>query len=370
MLEFIGSARLAIVLVSLLILLSAAGALLPQEGPVQPAEIAAWRVSHPAWSFIGGYLGLFKVFHSPLFLAVILLTALNTLTCTILQLFKRKNGGGAIIKTTGFALLHLSLLVLFAGGFASTAFSLDGYIVLTEGQQFSERPNHYVRLSKGPLRTATHRGFTMKLERCSAEYSPDWRLLQIHAQLRPGLKNQGDTGLLTAGINHPAEYSGFSFTLDQTGFSPLIRFSKDNRVIFESYIALKTLQEGHFREYRDTIRTPLPGKTIITLFPDHALAADGVLKKTGEEPGDPVLLVEMADNNGNVNWHRHVKLGESIELGSYRLEFAGLRRWASFRVMEDPGYPIILIGLWLGIAGLVTRYAPDVAEWFTSPGNE
>jgi cytochrome c biogenesis protein ResB len=372
LLEFIGSAKLAITLVSVLILLSIAGAMLPQEGPVQPADLDAWRTAHPFWSFIGSHLGLFQVFHSPLFLAVILLTGINTLTCTILHLLKRKNNAGsnATIKTTGFAILHLSLIVLFAGGFVSTAFSLDGYIVLTEGQHFIETPEHYLRLNRGPLRKAKHKRFKVRLERCSADYSPDWRLLQIHASLRPDEENQRIIEALRIDINNPAEYRGFSFTLDQTGFSPLIRFSKNNQLIGESYIALKTLQEGHFREYRDTVRAPLPGKMIITLYPAHTILADGEIKKTGEEPDNPALIVEVLDNSGNVNLRQTVKQGESIELGQHTLSFTGLRRWASFRVMEDPGYPIILIALWLGILGLGMRYVPEVAGWIKSPGNE
>ena len=366
----IGSSRLALVLVGLLIALSLSGAMLPQEGMYDPADITRWQEGHSLLTSILEPLGFFHVFHSIPFLITILLLGINTLTCTVNHFIK---GGGfayltgrEAVKNIGFILMHLSLIALFAGGAWTASASMDGYILLTEGQELKETPGSYLRLVKGPLRTEPHKEFLIRLNRVRIKYRQKQYPVDIasHIEIRV---NREKVRRDTVRVNHPFTCEGLTFTHDRTGFSPrlLIREKRTGRLLVNSFIALKTFRRGQVeREYRDFL--PLPffkQKVIVTLYPSHT-RVDGQVKKTGEEPENPVLLVEMEDESGGSVSMGEIFPGGWLNLGDYSLGFTELRRWTAFQVTDDPGYPVVWIALWAGVIGFIMRYIPDLKRWF------
>ena len=370
----ISSSKVALVLVLLLILLSIAGAVLPQEGLFEPAEVAGWQAQHPFVTSVFRPIGLFRAFHSVPFLIIICLLAINTLTCTI-RYFYREGGISALkgsvgVRLTGFIFLHLSLILLFSGGFWSAGATLDGYIVLTEGQTFKEEHSNYLRLVEGPLRTGHHRGFLARLKKVRVEFHKDVKRYPIHLTSTLEFRSKGNTtDVVTKGIvemNRPFTFEGLDFTQDKTGFSPrlLIREKDSGRVLVNTFVALKTFRKGQLREYRDFL--PLPffkQRVIVTLYPNHKRTENGV-EKTGEEPENPVILVETETEPGQPVLNGNVTMGNSMSLDKYEIGFIGLRRWSSFRVVEDPAYTLVWIALWLGVAALILRYIPDIKGWF------
>ena len=358
--RFLGSARLAIWLVALVILFAIAGALIPQEGLFNVLQIEEWRQLHPGTARIADLSGLFHVFRSYPFLLTIFFLWINIFICTVLHIKNREDVGRfpspGSMRIGGFALLHTSLLLLLAGGVLSAAATMDGYIILTEGQVFKETPPHYLHLQKGPLFLEKHKNFQAQLKKVTDRFSPDGYLLQSEAVLR--FKGDfNEPAPATVRINEPFTYSNVAFTLDQTGYSPRIsiRESQDAQMILHSFVALKTFKQGlNQREYRDYIRSPLLQKRVVL---------------TLEDPIRRILRVEVEREGGRMATAT-IQEGSAVDIEGYVIGFTDLRQWASFRVMEDPGYPIILIALWLGIAGLAMRYAPEVIGWFASPGND
>ncbi len=164
----IGSAKLALALIFLVMLLAIAGAIIPQEGLVWPRQIDEWQQNYPLMTGLFKPLGFFRVFLSIPFLLTIFLLALNTLTCTI-RYFAEQGywlafKGPEALKNSGFMVLHISLVLILAGGCWSAAASMDGYILLTEGQIFQESHEHYLRLREGPFRKDVHKGFRFRLD--------------------------------------------------------------------------------------------------------------------------------------------------------------------------------------------------------------
>jgi len=369
-LKVLSSSKLALALVVLLILFSLAGALLPQEGMFGPLDISRWQEQHSTITALAKPAGFFRVFHSIPFLVTIFLLAVNILTCTVQRFIKEGGisslkGKGAVCQI-GFLILHLSLIGIFAGGLMSVSASLDGYILLTEGQGIEEKHDSYLRLVEGPFRKEHHRRFVVRLKKVRIEYQKKQYLTGITSQLEI-LENREKVREGTVKVNYPFTYRGLDFTHDKTGFSPrlVIRERSNRRPLVNSFIALKTFRRGQVeREYRDFL--PLPffkQKVIVTLYPNHT-RVDGQVKKIGEEPENPILLVETEDETGKKVSRGEIPLGGSLVLGNYLLGFAELRRWTSFRVMDDPGYPVVWIALWVGIAGFIMRYIPDLRKWF------
>jgi cytochrome c biogenesis protein ResB len=371
LLKCLSSAKLALVLVLLIILFSVAGAVLPQEGRLEATNITQWQQQHPMATRLFDPLGLFHVFHSWPFMIAIMLLAVNTLTCTALR-FVREGGihslkGPDAMRRWGFLLLHLSFILLFAGAFFSAAARSSGYIVLTEGQSFTEQHDNYVRIVEGPLRSERHKGFVIVHKEIQNEYSDKLHRTGVTSYLEI-ISGGNKIASGTVEFNRPFVYEGRSFTLDETGYSPRLKIYKINnrRPLFNSFVALQTFKREDGRRYHDFLPMPFfKNKVLITLYPAYELIGDEI-KKTGENPENPLILIEMEDDSGNVVAKDHAALKEKVAVGDYEFEFAELRQWAAFQVSNDPGYPVVCVSLWLGLIALILRYLPDLRSWFTA----
>jgi hypothetical protein len=367
-LRFLSSSKLALVLVLVVILFSLAGAVLPQEGMIESKDIAAWQQEHPALTRVLMPAGFFHVFHSWPFLITIVVLGINTLTCTVLH-FVKDGGLSALkgprgIEKAGFFLLHLSLIVLFTGGFWSAATKLDGYIVLTEGQRFTEHHDNYVRLVEGPLRRERHKEFVVALKQVDTKYEKQLYQTDVTSNLEFLSEGKRATNG-TVKFNKPFTYRGLSFTQSETGFSPrlTIREKESGKVLLGSFVALKTFRKAEEREYRDFLPLRfLKNRTIITLYPSYRME-NGSAIKTSEEPGEPLVLVEEENESEEIVSKKYLHLKGEIALGQYSLGFTDLRHWSSFRVVEDPGYFVVCVSLWLGTGALLLRYIPDILRW-------
>jgi hypothetical protein len=375
LLQGLGSSRLALAAVAFLIVLCIIGAVLPQESMYNPSDIARWQEHHPLVTALLKPLGLFQAFNSIPFIITIILLGINTLTCTLNHLIKRGGiasfKGPDAIKNMGFVLLHLSLILLFAGGAWSASARMDGFIVLTEGQGFKEEHGNYIRLVEGPLRREKHKGFLLSLEKVHVTYRQGKYPTEMTAGIKVGpAPNRMDAAEIS--VNHPLTYRGVDFTLDQVGFSPrlVIRNRKSGRILINSFVALKTFRYGPNREYRDFLPLPIfKNRVIVTLYPAYR-TIEGKIEKTGEEPENPILLIEIEDQTGKTVLTKHLPFNGKIGVGDHIFEFIGLRRSASFKVVEDPGYPLVLAAIWLGLIALILRYAPDLRGWFGTTGEK
>lgn len=368
LLNIIGSGKLALALVLLVILFSLAGAVLPQEGAMEAKDIALWQAGHPTASSVLQYIGLFHVFHSWPFLGTILLLAINTFTCTVLHFIDQGGvsclkGPGAIARI-GFFVLHLSLILLFAGGFWSAATRLTGYIVLTEGQSFREQHDSYLRLVEGPLRKENHEGFDVILRDVKIEYQGSRYPIDVSSYLEiVSDGNKVAEGVVK--VNRPFTYKALAFTQDKTGYSPrvMVREKENGRVLLNSFVALQTFGREGAREYHDFLPLMfLEQKVFITLYPSFSMD-NGKPKKTAEEVAEPVILIETEDEDGKKISLGHVGIGDTIEVQGYSLGFMDLRKWSAFKIVSDPGYPAVYVSLWLGLGALLLRYVPELLRW-------
>lgn len=369
LLEVVSSSKLALVLVFLIILFSIIGAVLPQEGTLRIVEIRQWQQVHPWMTTVLGPLGFFHLFHSWPFLFVILLLGLNTLTCTLWRFVKEGGltslSGPRAFRQTGFLLLHLSLITLLAGGFLSAAASFDGYILLTEGQGFTGRPESYLRRVQGPLHSDRWLKFSVRLEKVLTKYEKKRYLVDVASTLEVLEQNRLVTSAVLR-INQPFSHKGLAFTQDKTGFSPRLRIldKKSGRQLLNSFVALQTFDTPDGRNYRDYLPLPIfDSRFIVTVYPNFGMK-NGRAIKVGDEPDNPLLIIETEDRSGQTALLKQVRLGEKIAIGDHIVSFEELRRWSAFRVVRDPGYFIVCVSLWLGLGALLLRYIPDLRKWF------
>lgn len=367
--NFLGSSTLALYLVILVIVFSVVGAVLPQEGMHDKKTIELWQAARPFLTDMLEPIGMFHVFSSWLFTVTIVFLGINTALCTVTHFFKE--GGLAALKgpsglrTTGFLLLHLSLVLLCTAGFLSTAAQMDATIVLTEGQQFEDRHENYVRISEGPLHSGEHTGLMVRLKKVVITYEKEKYAVDIASTLE-FLENGKPVAERVIRMNHPVTYKGITFTQGETGFSPriAIREKGAEKILLDSFVGLKTFDTPNGPEYRDFLQLPnFINRFTFTLFPSYSFDNKTAIK-TGDVPDKPLLLVEIQDSAGKVIEQSYLPAGKSAVMGGKQFQFRGLRRWSTFRVTQDPGYAVAWIALWLGTIALLLRYLPDLQTWF------
>jgi hypothetical protein len=367
--DTLSSSKLALVMVLLLILFSIAGAVLPQHGRMEFKDINLWQFTHPTVTTVMRPLGFFRVFHSWPFIIAILILGVNTLTCTLLR-FLKEGGfasfrGPGSIRRMGFFSLHLSLILLLAGGFLTSTLRMKARIVLTEGQTFEERHDNYLQLVEGPLRPERHTGAKVLLKKTQIKYEKKIHPIDVTSNLEfQSTEDKPVKGVIK--VNYPFTYKGLAFTQDKTGFSPrlVIRHKDSKRALFNSFVALQTSDTPTGKVYRDFLSLPfLEQPYTVTLFPSFSIA-NGKVRKTGEDPENPLLRIEMTDPLQQRSAQGNLHLGGRIVVEEYVFFFTELRRWSGFMIVHDPGYLPVCVALWLGLGSMILRYVPDLKRWF------
>jgi cytochrome c biogenesis protein ResB len=367
-LRCLSSGKLALVLVAVLILFSLVGVIFPQKGQLHPQQILQWQQQHPELTTVVEPWGFFTVFHSTPFMISIGLLALNTLTCTVLHFIKRGGfraltGPGSMVLW-GFLLLHLSFIILFTGGLISAAARMDGYILLTEGQTFIDRPENYLRYARGLIQLSDTFSFSVTLDKADIKFEkPDYVVDMntiLHFRSVDGQTVEGSVQ-----VNRPYVYEGKAFTLDEIGYSPrlILRHAGKQTPLVNSFVALQTVVNDEGRQYRDYLPLPFFEKRIIVeLYPNGNVDAQS--DKIFDEP---VIILTAENSKIDSDSRLYLPLGQKTVFEGCEFEFPELRQWASFRVSSDPGYPVVWFALWLGLAALLLRYLPELREWRTKP---
>lgn len=360
----LGSPLLALVLVAILIGQCVVGALLPQEGLMGPDEIAVWQASHSVVAALARPVGGFSLFHSWAFLATIVMLAVNTIACSLQRIL-----GGDVnpLKSAtkgAFLAIHGSVILILAGAFVSAATSMEGLVILTEGQSISDHPDNYVRGAAGPLRREARDSFTLRLTRIRQEFGSGQRPVGLasHVEIT---RTDGSVWSNVVAVNRPATYQGVSITQGEIGFSPklVVRNRRTGAIVLDTFIGLKTSRTPAGREYRDVLPPACLGEPIyITLYPDFVIEGDSI-RKTGDQASNPLLVIETADAEGHPATAYRIPLGGVAHIGDHEFRFDNLRGWSALTLARDPGYPIMCVAFILGIAALGLRYSAEMGNW-------
>ncbi len=365
---FLASTNITLIVIGILILLTLTGALVPQQGMLEESGILEWKHEHPRATPVLSKLGLFATFQSAWFLISLAVLFLNTLACMIHNIARDELFSGSAasnrLRRLGFATLHISILVCMAGGFCSAAFRTSGQLILTEGQTLQDHRQNYSERIEGPLRKQQHDRFRVHLLDAQFDAPADWWAGQKSASIRLSA-DKTETRTAEIEFNLPFRFKGITFTLQEIGFSPEILITpKDAQTPpFNCFIALKVWGVNKEREHRDFLTLPhSERRLILSLFPSHSIS-NGIPVKTSEALKNPALLAHLESPDGTETQKQLIELGKRIEIEELDIQFRELRRWASFLVVEDPGYPIVCVSFWMAIIALMLRYSPEVVDW-------
>jgi len=367
--DSLGSSKFALYLIVFILTLLIISIIIPQASFFSTKYINDWEKSRPLFGAFARNLGLFDIYHSHVFLLITALLFINILICTIIR-FNKLGGistlrGANKTRMYGFLMVHLSLLLLFSGSFMSSAFQMTGLIQLTENQRFLDTEENYLYFSKGALREKKNMGILITQKKIDVD-NQDGRYHLKTTSYLDILNKKNELTNAVVKINEPYVYENYHITNKKTGFSPFVHIydNKSGREMAASYIALNTSRISGYYTHRDYFKFPfLEKKLFFTVYPDYK-EENGNIIKVAEDPLNPIMLVQIENENGGIQKIGYVRLGEKIKIENYDLYFVDLKRWAQYIVMEDPGYIIVAISLWIGIVGLILRYFKELARWF------
>lgn len=316
--ELIGSVRLALVLLWVIIVVSFIGALLPTEK--QPLVYSS------IWFFC--LLGLFS---------------LNLLVCSISRIiFNRKKAGSSIT--------HAAVLVILAGALVSVIFGYRGSMELEEGA-FSSSFEAGGKLRKLP--------FTVALEDFSLEWYP---VSQEGYPVRARVEDAGFKGKFTAktGVDYKLGNTGYSFSIIQ--YLPHFMLDEDHKPVNLSdrpdnpAILVHVTGPGESEE-----------RWVFSKHPDLQMAGDPNIRFRFDletQIKEFRSRVKVTDPGRNVTFVRDIKVNTPLEYRGYnfyqsRYDSEGLT-WTGLDVVYDPGVKIVFLGFILLNIGVIVIFYPKL----------
>lgn len=336
--DFLSSARLAMALLLGILLCCVAG-------------VTLWR---------GGEAGR-MIFGTLWFNSILVLLVINVACCFFGRIWKRR----LTLISFGMILFHLSFVAILLGISYNSLFYFRGNIRLTEGEVLpSGDPLSYDTIDKGRFFRFSSLPGETSLVKMHAGYKisgADKRAAYEVAVGQEGTKQQG-----IIYITHKLTHNGVDYFNDREGYSLLLTLAdKQGQILYGAHLPLQSIpqKDGGFQyatgyKDADTVKlslVPFPGP------PEKPRVAMQVIyqpSKIKERGGDALFKIFALDKNGEWADEKLIvdgkaPIGQSLPAGDIVLSAKEVRYWVSMNVRYEPGKPVILASLWVGLAGMI-----------------
>lgn len=300
------------------------------------------------------------IFGTLWFNSILVALIVNVSFCFFGRIWRRK----LTLISFGMILFHLSFVSIFVGIIYNSLFHFNGLIRLTEGETlpngvFQSYDNarygrffSFSRLKGETTLIKMHGGYKVNGLNKRAAYE---------ISVGEGRSKQREIIYLTKNL----DYDGVVYLNDsREGYSILtVLYDKQGRELYGGFIPLQSIKQnknsdaflyvtgtkersGSFEFPQDPLK-PL-FQIQLVYYPD--------LQKVGT--GEVFFRVWPLSESGprqneNASFEGKAPVGNKIRAGEYYLMASEVRYWAGMSVRYDPGKPIVLASLWVGLAGIV-----------------
>lgn len=296
------------------------------------------------------------IFSTLWFNGLLVLLILNVACC----FFGRIWGRRVTLVSFGMILFHLSFVTMFIGVVYNSMFFFRGNIRLTEGETLpSGDYNSYDSSNRGRYFNISKLKGETSLIKMHAGYKVDGKNKRAAYQIKvgEGLSKKEEIIYLTKSL----EYKGSKYFPDREGYSALtVLYDKNGKELYGAHLPLQSLRQAD-KSYLYTTGTkegpsmfPFPQLPAKPLFNFNVAYRPEAKKEragevffqmwpvgTGEQK-----LVEKPPASGKA------LVGAKVEVGEYVLSVKEIRYWVMMNVRYEPGQPIILTSLWVGLFGI------------------
>jgi cytochrome c biogenesis protein ResB len=310
--ESLGSIRLTLWLLCIIIAISFAGAIAPQ--PIQQYIFYSW------W-----------------FLLVLGVFGLNLLACLCNRLLFSGRGAGS-------KLCHAAVLVILAGSLVSFLAGRRGSMEFTKG----ETQDAFIRKNAETIPL----GFSVTLEDFTVEwYKPQYFKLGVTVEDKK-VKKKFDA---VPGKEYRVGGTGYSFTVKD--YFPQLVINVDHEAVNLSDKALNPALRVEVRSPSGT-----ESRWIFAHYPDMVMGSDKNIRFfLLQEPAIKEFRSRLRFSDGSRTELRDVRVNSPVEFGGYTFYQSGYNpqkpAWTSLEVVRDPGAPVVFVGFVLMNLGIVMIYA-------------
>jgi len=339
--DFLASAKLAMFLLVVILICCLAGTTIFRDK-------RAWEV----------------IFSTIWFNGLLVLLIVNVACC----FFGRIWGRRITLISLGMILFHLSFVAMFAGIVYNSLFYFRGTIRLTEGETLpSGDPLSYDVINQGRFFDFSKLKGETSLIRMHTGYKEDDKDKRAAYEVEVGYGPRKSKGIIY--VTKHLEYRGFKYFPDMEGYSLLTILSdRSGKELYGAHLPLQSLKKTDDSYHYTTGRKDGPVAIPFPQAPNEPLFGLNVSYKPDakkERGGEAQFLIYptvkgAADKEEKPMADGTVPIGANFSAGDYRLSVKEVRYWTAIAVRYEPGQPIILTSLWVGLFGVTLTTAARI----------
>lgn len=260
-------------------------------------------------------------------------------------------GRWAVLGSLAF---HISMIVMGAGGIASSATKVRGLFWVGETETFDGRPDSYAALAPSGLAAEDAPKISFRVDTVEVTVDDQDRVLDVAVAITAA---DGETDVIR--VNYPWFGPDGVVRLVEYGFAPVISL-RDPVHRTEVTTALKLMVTPAGKEDAFTL-AGVPGEFVLSLYPDF-IVEGGTPASRGRNLSNPVAAVAWIAPGGARSLARLPRDATYRPLGPWLAAMPEVLHWARFEVHRDDGKWIVFAGLILALLGLAWRFALPVGR--------
>jgi len=332
--DFLASSKLAIVLLVTILACCVAGV------TVYRGQRAAEMIFTTLW-----------------FNSLLVFLVINVACCFFGRIWGRK----VTIISFGMILFHLSFVTMFAGIIYNSLYHFRGDMRITEGETLINRQRQsYEGVERGRFFSLLRLKGETTLNRLLAGYQVGQDNKRVAYDI-----SVNDSGVTKQGIiylTRNLNYKGFTYIPDREGYSLLaVLYDKQGNELYGAHIPLQSLRQKDQTFLYTTGTKEGAGTIPYPQAPDNPLfnlRLTYTPNPTKERSGDVAFLLWPPDTGPAPHDAKPIAegratIGDAFTVGEYSLVVKEVRYWVIMSVNYEPGQPIVLGSLWVGLSGMI-----------------
>lgn len=301
------------------------------------------------------------IFNSLWFNGLLVLLVVNVACC----FFGRIWGRRVTVVSFGMILFHLSFVFVFLAIVYNSLFFFRGNIRLTEGESLSSAdPTSYDKIEKGRFFSFSRIKGETTLVKMHTGYRVSGEDKRAAYEVSVGENNDRKQGVIY--ITHKLTHHGFDYFNDKEGYSLLVTMSdRQGNELYGAYLPLQSIRQKDETYLYSTgykqggvvkqggIPFPAPPETS-----RYALTVEYSPSRLEDRGGESLLRIYELDQSGaprldKVISEGKVKIGTPVVTADRVITVKEVRYWVGMLVRYEPGKPVVLASLWVGLIGMI-----------------
>lgn len=304
------------------------------------------------------------IFNTLWFNGILVLLVLNVAFCFFGRIWGRK----VTIVSLGMILFHLSFVAMLCGIIYNSMFYFRGGIRLTEGETLSSGdPQSYDYAEHGRFFNVTKLRGETTLTKMHTGYQVDGTDRFAAYEITVGEGNSKKQGVIY--ITRSMEHNGFRYFNDREGYSVgTVLYNNKGAELYGAFVPLQSIKQKDNKGNESYLYTtgtkegpgsfPYPQEP---LEPIYSLQISYIPTLLKERAGDAVFQVWPYRHgppgpDEKPAWEKKVLIGEKMRVGDRYLAATEVRYWVMMTVRYEPGKPIVLASLWVGLGGMIITF--------------